>query len=315
MVPATGRFAPSPSSDLHVGNLRTALIAWLSARSQGAAFHLRVDDLDAGRSRPEIADRQLADLAALGLDHDGPVPRQSERTARYEEAFQTLLTAGAVYPCFCTRAEIRDATRAPHGAPAAGYPGTCRDLTAAQRSDHERSGRTPAWRFRADPAPVRFIDLVAGPQSLPAEDAVLRRADGAFGYQLAVVVDDRDPVIDEVVRGADLLGSVATQRQLQDRLGLPHVAYAHVPLMLGPDGARLAKRHGAATLADATAGAAGIVLPGLQPAVRATPEAVRTSLAVTAGLAELGEAPTLAELTGRFSYARLPHGSTMMVGC
>ncbi|MDQ8044640.1 MAG: tRNA glutamyl-Q(34) synthetase GluQRS [Solirubrobacteraceae bacterium] len=312
---AAGRFAPSPSSELHLGNLRTALIAWLAARSQGAPFHLRIDDLDAGRSRPEIAARQLADLAALGLDHDGPVPWQSQRTERYSAAFAALEASGDVYPCFCTRAEIRDASRAPHGAPTAGYPGTCRDLTDAQRAARIASGRVPAWRFRADPAAVAFDDRVLGAQSLPAEDAVLRRADGAFGYQLAVVLDDADQAIGEVVRGADLLGSCATQRQLQDRLDLPHTTYAHVPLMVGADGARLAKRHGASGLADALAGRLDVTLPGLPPGVPATAVQVRSALALTAGLTEPGAQPTLDDLVCTFSYERLPTGSTMMHGC
>lgn len=311
-MPAHGRFAPSPSSDLHVGNLRTALLAWLAARSQDAAFHLRIDDLDGGRARGAIAEQQLADIASLGLDHDGPIPRQSERTDRYAEAFGRLQAAGLVYPCFCTRAEIREATQAPHGPPTAGYPGTCRNLTTEDQSARAATGRAPAWRLRADATPVHFEDRVLGPQSLPAEDAVLRRADGAFGYQLAVVLDDADQDVGEVARGADLLGSVPTQRQLQQRLALPETTYAHLPLMVGPDGARLAKRHGAATLADALAGRAGIRLPGLPPGVPTSPEAVRGALAATVGLAEPGEVPSLAELTRRFSYARLPAQSTMM---
>lgn len=314
-MPAAGRFAPSPSSDLHLGNLRTALIAWLGARSQDAPFHLRIDDLDAGRSRPAIAERQLADLAALGLDHDGEIPWQSRRLGRYEQAFDALLAGSHVYPCFCTRAEIRDATRAPHGSPTMGYPGTCRSLTPAEQEARRAQGRVPAWRLRSDLAPVAFEDRILGAQSLPAEDAVLRRADGAFGYQLAVVADDADQAVEEVVRGADLLPSVATQRQLQDRLGLPHVRYAHAPLMVGSDGARLAKRHGAAGLDDALQGRADIALPGLTPGHPTTPEAVRGALATTVGLAEPGELPGLDELTRRFSYGRLPAGSTMMDRC
>lgn len=315
MVSADGRFAPSPSSDLHLGNLRTALLAWLGARSQDAAFRMRIDDLDAGRSRPEIAERQLADLAALGLTHDGPIPWQSRLTDLYAEAFAQLERDGAVYPCFCTRAEIRDATRAPHGPPAEGYPGTCRSLTERQRAERRAQGRVPAWRLRSDPEPVTFDDLVLGPQALRGEDAVLRRADGAFGYQLAVVVDDAQQGVGEVVRGADLLGSVPTQLQIGSALGIRAPRYAHVPLMVGPDGARLAKRHGAATLADACSGRASLKLPGIPCGEQAGPEAVRSALAVTAGLAESGEQPSLDELVRRFSYARLPGGSTMMEPC
>lgn len=315
LVPADGRFAPSPSSDLHVGNLRTALLAWLAARRQGSRFLLRIDDLDAGRSRPAIAERQLADLARLGLRHDGPVPRQSERLGRYEEAFAALAANGHVYPCFCTRAEIREAASAPHGGPTGQYPGTCRHLSDRARATREAEGRRPAWRLRASGAAATVDDLVLGPQEVRAEDVVLRRADGEFGYQLAVVVDDADQGVDEVVRGADLLESVGTQRELAALLGLAPVRYAHVPLMLGPDGARLAKRHGSATLADACSGHAGIALPGLAPGVPASVEAVRGALAATVGLAAPGEAPALDELTARFTYERLPTRSTMMQGC
>lgn len=314
-MPADGRFAPSPSSDLHLGNLRTALLAWLAARHAGARFHLRIDDLDAGRSRPEIAERQLADLARLGLDHDGAVPRQSERLERYEAAFRQLREAEHVYPCFCTRAEIREASSAPHGGPTGAYPGTCRDLTPQARAERESAGRRPAWRLRAEARPEVIEDLVLGAQGVVAEDVVVRRADGEFGYQLAVVLDDADQAVGEVVRGADLLPSVGTQRELQRRLGLPEVRYAHVALMLGPDGARLAKRHGAATLDDAVAGRAGIVLPGLPPGEPATVEQVRGALAATCGLAAPGEVPTLEELVAQFAYRLLPTQSTMMQGC
>ncbi len=314
-VPADGRFAPSPSADLHLGNLRTALLAWLAARQAGARFMLRIDDLDAGRSRPEIAARQLADLARLGLDHDGEVPWQSQRLPRYLAAFEQLREAEHVYPCFCTRAEIREASSAPHGGPTGAYPGTCRHLTPAEQAERAASGRRPAWRLRAAAHLETIDDLVLGRQEVVAEDVVVRRADDEFGYQLAVVLDDADQGVGEVVRGADLLPSVGTQRELQRRLGLPPVAYAHVPLMLGPDGARLAKRHGAATLQDALSGAAGIVLPGLVPGASASLEEVRGALAASCGLAAPGEAPTLHELLERFSYRLLPTQSTMMQGC
>ena len=310
-----GRYAPSPSADLHLGNLRTALVSWLAARARGGAWRLRIDDLDAGRSRPAIAEQQLRDLARLGLDHDGEIPFQSRRLDRYAAAFEQLRNAGAVYPCFCTRAEIREASSAPHGAPTAGYPGTCRQLSDAERAARAAAGRTPAWRLLADPQPVAFDDQVLGSQRLPAEDTVLRRADGEFGYQLAVVLDDADQGVEEVVRGADLLGSVPTQRQLQTLLALPHTAYAHVPLMVGPDGARLAKRHGAATLDDALTGRSDVRLPGVRCGEPTTPEAVRGALAATVGLAEPGTVPTLDDLARTFSFARLPARSTMMERC
>ena len=246
-----GRFAPSPTGVLHVGNLRTALLAWLFARSQGARFLMRVEDLDTGRVRPAFEAQQLADLSAIGLDWDGPVVRQSERQDLYAHALARLDAAGLLYRCWCTRAEIRDAASAAHGPlPEGAYPGTCRELTAAQVAEREADGRPPAWRVRADGARVSFVDRVCGETTGAVDDFVVRRNDGAYAYNLAVVVDDAEQGIGEVVRGADLLDSTPRQLWLGERLGLPAPAHAHVPLMLGPDGARLAKRHGAVTLAD-----------------------------------------------------------------
>ena len=247
-----GRFAPSPTGDLHVGNLRTALLAWLFARTAGARFLMRVEDLDTGRVRPEFEARQLADLRAIGVDWDGDVVRQSERTALYADALARLEADGLVYPCWCTRAEIRRAASAPHAedVPEGAYPGTCLHLTAVGRAERERSGRPPALRVRADAARVAFTDRLAGPVEGVVDDFVVRRNDGAFAYNLAVVVDDDEQGVGEVVRGADLLDTTPRQLWLGGRLGLPAPAHAHVPLMLGPDGTRLAKRHGAVTLAD-----------------------------------------------------------------
>ena len=251
---ATGRFAPSPTGTLHLGNLRTALLAWLYARAQGAPFLLRVEDLDTGRVRPRFEREQLADLAALGLDWDGPVVRQSERLALYEDALATLETIGALYPCWCTRAEIREASSAPHGPLREGhYPGTCRRLTAAQRAEREASGRPPALRVDAGGARIAFRDRLHGEQEGVVDDFVVRRNDGAFAYNLAVVADDGAQGVGEVVRGDDLLDSTPRQLWLAERLGLggrDGISFAHVPLVLGHDGARLAKRHGAVTLAD-----------------------------------------------------------------
>ena len=213
---------------------------------------MRVDDLDAGRSRPGLAEAQLADLAALGLDWDGPVVRQSERGALYDEAIARLDDAGLLYPCYCTRAEIREASSAPHGATPA-YPGTCRELTVAQRAERERAGRPPALRLRADGTVVEFADLLLGEQRDAVDDLVVRRNDGAAAYNLAVVVDDTAQGIGEIVRGADLLDTTARQLHVRALLAGPPVVHAHVPLVLGPDGARLAKRHGAVTLADRAA--------------------------------------------------------------
>ncbi|MEA2220835.1 MAG: glutamyl-tRNA synthetase [Solirubrobacteraceae bacterium] len=293
-IAATGRYAPSPTGTLHVGNLRTALLAWLFARSQDAAFLVRVDDLDRSRVRPRVAAEQLADLAALGLDWDGPVVRQSERLALYAAAIARLDADGRLYRCYCTRREIREAASAPHGSPPEGaYPGTCRELSGAQRAERERAGRPPALRLRAGGAVVAFRDRLLGARQDAVDDLVVRRNDGAPAYNLAVVVDDAAQGVGEVVRGADLLDTTARQLHLASLLGLPPVRHAHVPLVLGPDGARLAKRHGAVTLAD-------------RAAAGQSPIDVRSQLAASVGLCEAGERPTLGELLARFDPAALP---------
>ncbi|MEJ7797638.1 MAG: tRNA glutamyl-Q(34) synthetase GluQRS [Solirubrobacteraceae bacterium] len=290
----TGRYAPSPTGPLHLGNLRTALLAWLFARSQNARFLLRVDDLDTSRVHPGVAETQLADLASLGLDWDGPVVRQSARLVLYGEAIAALDAEGLLYPCYCTRAEIREAVSAPHGAlPEGSYPGTCRELSATQRAERERSGRPPALRLRANAKVVTFEDRLLGARRDVVDDLVVRRNDDGPAYNLAVVVDDAVQEVREVVRGADLLDTTARQLHLADLLGLPAPAHAHVPLVLGPDGARLAKRHGAVTLAD-------------RAAAGESPLDVRSRLAASVGLAEPGERPTLDELLRRFDPRTLP---------
>jgi len=285
-----GRYAPSPSGPLHLGNLRTALLAWLFARSAGARFLLRVEDLDQGRSRPEHERGQLADLAAIGLDWDGEVVRQSERGELYEAAIARLDT----YPCYCTRAEIRDAAQAPHGA-VAGYPGTCRELTAAQRAEREAAGRRPALRLRVEPGTeVAFTDRLLGQRRAPVDDLVVRRNDGTAAYNLAVVVDDADQGVGEIVRGADLVDATPSQLHLYDLLGLPRPTYAHVPLILGPGGKRLAKRDGSVTLAE-------------RAAAGEPPEAVRARLLTSVGLpGDLEEALRI------FDPASLPCEATML---
>ena len=250
---ADGRFAPSPTGYLHLGNLRTALVAWLAARSTGGRFLVRMEDLDRVQASADHERSQLADLAALGLDWDGEVVRQSERFDRYEAAIAALDAAGLTSPCYCTRREIREAAAAPHGdpKPEGAYPGTCRELTPAQRRAREADGRPPALRLRVpDGLEVTVDDAVLGSISAPVDDVVLRRNDGVPAYNLAVVVDDAAQGVDEVVRGDDLASSSPRQRHLATLLGLAPVAYAHVPLVLGPEGRRLAKRDGAVTLAD-----------------------------------------------------------------
>src|SRR5918993_362218 len=235
-----GRFAPSPTGPLHLGNLRTALLAWLFARLAGARFLVRVEDLDRSRVRPGVEEAQLSDLTALGLDWDGPVARQSGRMELYEEAIERLDGEGVLYPCYCTRAEIRAAASAPHGISASDrYPGTCRELTAAERLEREASGRPPALRVRAQGTSIAFEDRLLGRFEDEADDFVVRRNDGTPAYQLAVVVDDAAQGIGEVVRGADLVDSTPRQILLSRILGLPEPRYAHVPLVLGPDVRRL----------------------------------------------------------------------------
>src|SRR5829696_2191323 len=248
---ADGRFAPSPTGTLHVGNLRTALLAWLFARSAGARFLVRMEDLDQGRVQSGAAERQLRDLRTIGLDWDGEVVWQSTRAEAYEHAIAALREGGHLYECFCTRAEIRAASSAPHGAlPEGAYPGTCLRLTEAEKRRKRAGGRPPALRVRAAGARVAFADRLRGAQEGVVDDFVVRRNDGAPAYNLAVVVDDAWQGIGEVVRGDDLLETTPRQRLMTGMLGLEPPAHAHVPLVLGPDGARLAKRHGAVTLDD-----------------------------------------------------------------
>ena len=285
---ADGRFAPSPSGPLHLGNLRTALLAWLFARGAGARFLVRIEDLDPGRSREEHVTGQLADLAAIGLDWDEEPVRQSGRGEHYAAAIQQLEAQGLVYPCWCTRAEIRAAVAAPHGdEPEGAYPGTCRDLTPAQRAERASSGRPPALRLRAGGARHTVTDRVHGVLDGVVDDMVLHRGDGAFAYNLGVVVDDAAQGIGEVVRGDDLLACTPGQAWLGERLGLRTPGWAHVPLVRGYDGARLAKRHGAVTLADQAAA-------GHQRA------AVRARLGAELGLIEPGEPASPALLVERF---------------
>jgi len=289
-----GRFAPSPTGDLHLGNLRTALAAWLFARSAERAFLVRMEDLDRVQASAAHEASQLADLAALGLDWDGEVVRQSDRFDRYAAAIDQLTDAGLTYPCYCTRREIREAAAAPHEGPVpdGAYPGTCRHLGSAERLARERAGRPPALRLRAQVSELTVDDDLWGPLTAAVDDVVLRRNDGVPAYNLAVVVDDAAQGVEQVVRGDDLASSAPRQRHLAELLGLPVVRYAHVPLVLAPSGARLAKRDGATTLAD-------------QRGRGRSPDAVRALLAASLGFAaEATGSP--AELALAFDPARLP---------
>src|SRR5436190_6824595 len=237
-----GRLAPSPTGSLHVGNVRTFLWAWLSARAQGGRVLLRVEDLDTPRVREGVVPKMLEDLRWLGLDWDGEVAVQSERRAYYREVFATL--AGKVYPCRCTRGDIAAAQSAPHeDDQEPRYPGSCRAF----------QGPGIAWRLRVEPGPVDFDDRLYGPQSIDVAatvgDFVVAKTPEQPAYQLAVVADDLAQGVTEVVRGDDLIPSTARQILIHRALGKTPPSYAHVPLVVGVDGKRLAKRFGDAQIA------------------------------------------------------------------
>lgn len=291
-----GRYAPSPTGDLHLGNLRTALLAWLFARGVDGQFVLRNEDLDRPRTSPGAAERMLADLHWLGLDWDegpnigGPYApyTQSDRQAIYLSYLQRLLAAQLVYPCYCSRAEIARAASAPHGDEGPRYPGTCRHLTEAQRRRHEANHRRPALRFRvADERVVAFTDLVAGPVEQQVQQAIgdfiVCRADGIFAYQFAVVIDDALMHITQVLRGADLLSSTARQILLYEALGFPVPTFTHVPLLLDAEGKRLSKR-------DESEGVAPLRAAGVQP------EQLVGQLAASCGLVAQGTSISTREL-------------------
>jgi glutamyl-tRNA synthetase len=244
----SGRFAPSPSADLHIGNLRTAVLAWLFARSTGRRFLLRIEDLD-DRTFSAVAAGQVADLAALGLTWDAEPEYQTAHPERYDAVITDLAGRGLVYECYCSRRDILQAPRAPH-APEGAYPGTCRNLSADQRAQRRASGRPPALRLRAGTDEYTVTDVLHGTYTGVVDDFVLRRGDGVAAYNLAVVVDDATQGVDQVVRGNDLLASSPRQAHLAELLGYPAPAYAHVPLVLTADGKRLAKRDGAISLGE-----------------------------------------------------------------
>ncbi|EDM80330.1 Glutamate--tRNA ligase [Plesiocystis pacifica SIR-1] len=306
-----GRYAPSPTGRLHLGNARTALLSWLQIRAQGGAYVMRVEDLDPQRSKAALEGRQLEDLRWLGLDWDegpdvggphGPY-RQSERFELYRAALEGLDT----YPCTCTRKELREAASAPHGMGGAVYPGTCRD-----GSCHPERPASTRWRLPEDAA-VAFEDRILGPcsQDVSAEvgDFVLLRADhsatggapAAWAYQLAVVVDDGAMGITEVLRGADLWASTPRQILLQRALGLPTPRYAHAPLVVGPDGNKLNKRHGAPDLSALREGGED-------------PRRVVAALARSAGLVGPGvERVSAQELIPDFDLAQVPREPGVLV--
>ena len=287
-----GRFAPSPSGRMHLGNVFSALLAWLSVRAAGGKMVLRIEDLDPDRCRPEYAAQLREDLLWLGLDWDEEQTPQSKKSADYAAAFEKLRARGLVYPCYCSRAQLHAAS-APHAADGqAVYPGTCRKLTDAQRA---AMTKPPAWRLIVPDEDISFTDGLQGAYSenlaRDCGDFILRRADGVYAYQLAVVHDDAEAGVTQVVRGRDLLGSVPRQMYLQRLLGYPTPEYYHVPLLTAPDGRRLSKRE------------RDLDLGALRE--ERTPEALVGRLAYFAGLRPTAEAVTPRQLAAEFSWQQV----------
>ena len=292
MCMTVGRFAPSPSGRMHFGNIFAALLAWLYARYDNGEFLLRIEDLDPERCRAAYAEQLRDDLRWLGLDWDREGQRQSERSEIYREAFSQLEKKGLVYPCYCTRGELHAAS-APHasdGTPI--YAGTCRALTDAERA---QKTRRPAWRIVVPDCVYAFEDGLQGyrEENLQREcgDFIIRRSDGVYAYQLAVVVDDAAMGVTQVVRGSDLLGSTPRQLYLYEQLGLTPPQFFHVPLLLSPDGRRLSKRDRDLDL--------GVLRQTRRP------EAVIGMLAHAAGLLEKYEEISVSELLKSFDPARV----------
>lgn len=285
-----GRFAPSPTGVLHLGNLRTALASWLSARSAGGRWLVRMEDVDGPRCRWDLGEAQLRDLAALGLESDAPVLWQSDRSATYREALADLHRANRLYPCLCTRRDLQLLASAPHTEDGLRpYPGRCRE--------RGWEGFDRALRLRLPDGHVAWDDRLLGVQEEdPATltgDPLLFRRDGCFAYHLAVVVDDGDQGVTEVVRGSDLRSVTATQLRLQEALGLPRPTYAHLGMVAAPDGSRLGKRAGAL-------GLEALAARGVSPA-----EALGW-LGWSLGCMGRPEPCTAGDLIGAFDWARVP---------
>ena len=292
MPPCVGRFAPTPSGRMHLGNVFAAMLAWLSVRSKNGTMVLRMEDLDTQRTKSEYAQILREDLLWLGLDWDTETPPQSQRAGIYDQYFQLLAEKGLLYPCYCTRSQLHS-VNAPHLSDGTYvYTGTCRDLTPQQRAAFDRK---PAWRVRVPDRKWQLEDLVQGhyEENLATDcgDFVVRRADGVYVYQLAVTVDDGLAGVTEVVRGMDLLSSAPRQMYLQELFDFAHPTYAHVPMLLAPDGRRLSKRDG------------DLDLGALRQ--RMTPEQLLGSLAFSAGLIDAPCAVSARELSQIFSWEKV----------
>lgn len=298
MADVVGRLAPSPSGEMHLGNAFAALLAWLSARSQGGQVLLRLEDLDLPRCPARFSQGVMEDFRWLGLDWDNDPVRQSERSAYYDACLERLAAQGLTYPCYCTRKELHAApteASAPHAA-APVYSGRCRDLTSAQRGDYVRRGRRPALRLRVPDRVYSLVDTHLGPYAAnlaqQVGDFILRRSDGLYAYQLAVVADDAAMGVTQVTRGRDLLPSTPQQLYLQDLLGFPHPQYCHLPLLLAPDGRRLSKREGDLSLRALSK--------------RCAPRELVGVLAHWAGLLKKPRPVTPTELAADFSWEQVP---------
>lgn len=291
-TPVVGRFAPTPSGRMHLGNVFAALIAWLSVRAQGGSLVLRMEDLDTERTKAEYAQVLREDLLWLGLTWDVETPPQSQRSQVYDRYFEKLMDEGLLYPCYCTRSQLHS-VNAPHLSDGTYvYPGTCAHLTAAQRSALHRA---PSWRVRVPDEIWTVEDMAQGTlrQNLKDEcgDFVVRRADGVYVYQLAVTVDDAEAGVTEVVRGLDLLGSAPRQMYLQQLFGFSHPNYGHVPMLLAPDGRRLSKRDRDLDL--------GVLRQRMKP------EELLGSLAAAAGLIDRNQPVSAQELAEGFTWSKL----------
>ena len=288
-----GRFAPTPSGRMHLGNVFAALIAWVSVRSRGGEMVLRMEDLDTQRTSTEFAEVLRDDLSWLGLDYDRETPAQSQRSSVYDGYFEKLRDLGLIYPCYCTP-HLSDGTYV--------YPGTCRNLTQEQKAAF---GRKPSWRVRVPDKVWAFDDLCQGHYrcnlATDCGDMVMRRADGIYVYQLAVTVDDGEAGVTEVVRGMDLLSSAPRQMYLQELFGFSHPRYGHVPMLLAPDGRRLSKRDRDLDLGELRK--------------HLTAERLIGSLAFAAGLIDQKTPICARELAGEFSWEKMKGESIYLESC